>query len=310
MQTRGRCNPPSVPCEVVIERYRAVKVCQGDAQLLADRLNRPGPNVSVAIVKGVENRQERRRFVPILLDEGQIGIADNDVFCTPTGSLLLSGHGLLRRFSEPITSTVHLILPVHRLSPNWRRTPTRTRSRLLEGLKFRPAPLPLLHCKDQAILMLPCGILARMIQTTYAYFAETVLSTTPLVRRGALGLLLAAGALMIALLIGITGPLIALVLALAVVGGYTHPHGHPLGLCGSGWRCLCPTLRQPPLPSWLQTDFSGCRAWRARLCLGAQTGGREAGVHPFTLGLRIATGDYRPASFRSRPSGCWSPCSC
>ena len=67
--------------------------------------------------------------------------------------------------------------------------------------------------------MLRCGILARMIQTTYAYFAETVLSTTPLVRRGALGLLLAAGALMIALLIGITGPLIALVLALAVVGG-------------------------------------------------------------------------------------------
>ena len=83
--------------------------------------------------------------------------------------------------------------------------------------------------------MLPCGILARMIQTTYAYFAETVLSTTPLVRRGALGLLLAAGALMIALLIGITGPLIALVLALAVVGGtliLVDTHGGYVALVG------------------------------------------------------------------------------
>ena len=57
----------------------------------------PAPMVSVAIVKGVENRQQRCRFVPILPDEGHIGIGDNDVFCTPAGSLLLSGHGLLRR---------------------------------------------------------------------------------------------------------------------------------------------------------------------------------------------------------------------
>lgn len=58
-----------------------------------------------------------------------------------------------------------------------------------------------------------------MIQTAYAYFAETVLSTRPLVRRGAIGLLLAAGALFIALLIGITGPLLALVMAAAIVAG-------------------------------------------------------------------------------------------
>ena len=57
-----------------------------------------------------------------------------------------------------------------------------------------------------------------MIQTAYAHFAGTILSTRPLVRRGAIGLLLAAGAVTITLLIGVAGPLIALVLALAVVG--------------------------------------------------------------------------------------------
>ena len=58
-----------------------------------------------------------------------------------------------------------------------------------------------------------------MIQTAYAHFAGTILSTRPLVRRGAIGLLVAAGAVTITLLIGVAGPLIALVLALAVVGG-------------------------------------------------------------------------------------------
>ena len=57
-----------------------------------------------------------------------------------------------------------------------------------------------------------------MIQTAYAHFAGTILSTRPLVRRGAIGLLVAAGAVTITLLIGVAGPLIALVLALAVVG--------------------------------------------------------------------------------------------
>ena len=131
--------------------------------------------------------------------------------------------------------------------------------------------------------MLPCGILARMIQTTYAYFAETVLSTTPLVRRGALGLLLAAGALMIALLIGITGPLIALVLALAVVGGtliLVDTHWGYVALVGSYLSCPSPACHFV----WVQTDISGCRAGRAGLCLGAQTGGRKAGFHPFSLG--------------------------
>ena len=58
-----------------------------------------------------------------------------------------------------------------------------------------------------------------MIQTAYSHFAETVLSPKPLVRRGAIGLLVAAGALLIALLIGIAGPLLSLVLAAALVGG-------------------------------------------------------------------------------------------
>ncbi len=58
-----------------------------------------------------------------------------------------------------------------------------------------------------------------MIQTAYSHFAETVLSTRPLVRRGSIGILLAAGAVSIAFLIGIAGPLLALVLAAAIVGG-------------------------------------------------------------------------------------------
>ena len=58
-----------------------------------------------------------------------------------------------------------------------------------------------------------------MIRAAYAYFSETVLSTQPLVRRGAIGLVLAAGALAIALLIGVVGPLLALALAAVIVGG-------------------------------------------------------------------------------------------
>ena len=58
-----------------------------------------------------------------------------------------------------------------------------------------------------------------MIQTAYSVFSETVLSPQPLVRRSAIGLLLAAGALAVALLIGVVGPLFALALAAVIVGG-------------------------------------------------------------------------------------------
>ena len=58
-----------------------------------------------------------------------------------------------------------------------------------------------------------------MIQTAYSVFSETVLSPQPLVRRSAIGLLLAAGTLAIALLIGVVGPLFALALAVVIVGG-------------------------------------------------------------------------------------------
>lgn len=58
-----------------------------------------------------------------------------------------------------------------------------------------------------------------MMNTAYTYFADTVLSPRPLVRRTLIGLILAAGAIMITLLIGMAGPLISLVLAAALVGG-------------------------------------------------------------------------------------------
>lgn len=58
-----------------------------------------------------------------------------------------------------------------------------------------------------------------MIQTAYGYFAETALSTRPLLRHSAIGLLLMAAVLSIALLVGIAGPLVALALAVAIIGG-------------------------------------------------------------------------------------------
>ena len=156
--------------------------------------------------------------------------------------------------------------------------------------------------------MLRCGILARMIQTTYAYFAETVLSTTPLVRRGALGLLLAAGALMIALLIGITGPLIALVLALAVVGAtliLMDTHWGYVALVGVVFVLPFASLpfRLGFKPTFLDAALGALVfVWALKLVAGrpAFTLSPSAGIHR----------RRRPASFRSRPSGCWSPCSC
>ena len=58
-----------------------------------------------------------------------------------------------------------------------------------------------------------------MIQTAYSFVSETVLSPQPLVRRSAIGLLLAGGAVAIALLIGVVGPLFVLALAAVIVGG-------------------------------------------------------------------------------------------
>lgn len=58
-----------------------------------------------------------------------------------------------------------------------------------------------------------------MLQTTFRTFQNLTLSPQPWVRRTAIGLLLAAGSLAIALLVGIFGPLLALALAVAIVGG-------------------------------------------------------------------------------------------
>ncbi len=58
-----------------------------------------------------------------------------------------------------------------------------------------------------------------MIQSAYSLVSDTLLSTQPLVRRGAVALLLAASALTIALLIGVVGPLISLALAAVIVAG-------------------------------------------------------------------------------------------
>jgi hypothetical protein len=58
-----------------------------------------------------------------------------------------------------------------------------------------------------------------MLQTSYRTFEHLILSPSRPVRRTAIGLLLAGGALGIALLVGIFGPVIALALAVAIVGG-------------------------------------------------------------------------------------------
>lgn len=58
-----------------------------------------------------------------------------------------------------------------------------------------------------------------MLQTSYRTFEQLILSPNRPIRRTATGLLLAGGALAIALLVGIFGPLVALALAGAIVGG-------------------------------------------------------------------------------------------
>ena len=58
-----------------------------------------------------------------------------------------------------------------------------------------------------------------MLHTSYRTFEHLILSPSRPVRRTAVGLLLAGGSLAIALLVGIFGPLLALALAAAIVGG-------------------------------------------------------------------------------------------
>ena len=58
-----------------------------------------------------------------------------------------------------------------------------------------------------------------MSPISYRTFEQFVLSPSPAVRRTSIGLLLAGGALTIALLVGVFGPLVALALAAAIVGG-------------------------------------------------------------------------------------------
>lgn len=58
-----------------------------------------------------------------------------------------------------------------------------------------------------------------MLHTTYRKAQDLFFSHSPLWRRGAIALVLAASALLIALFIGVFGPLIALALAAAIIGG-------------------------------------------------------------------------------------------
>ncbi|MCB0117052.1 MAG: hypothetical protein KDD84_23290, partial [Caldilineaceae bacterium] len=55
--------------------------------------------------------------------------------------------------------------------------------------------------------------------STFRTFQNLALSPDPRVRRAVIGLLLAAGATAIALLIGVAGPVLGLALAIAIVGG-------------------------------------------------------------------------------------------
>ena len=57
-----------------------------------------------------------------------------------------------------------------------------------------------------------------MLNSTYRSAQNLIFSHNPLVRRATMALLLASGALLIALFIGIVGPLLALAAAIAIVG--------------------------------------------------------------------------------------------
>jgi len=76
---------------------------------------------------------------------------------------------------------------------------------------------------------------AELFQSTYRTFQEAVFSPSPLVRRMTLAGLLVAGVLMIALFVGVAGPLLALAAAAAIIGGVlilNDTHWGFVALCG------------------------------------------------------------------------------
>jgi hypothetical protein len=74
-----------------------------------------------------------------------------------------------------------------------------------------------------------------LLQTTYRTLQETFFSPNPLVRRLVLAALLASGLLVITLFIGVVGPLLALVVAAAIIAGVlilNDTHWGFVALCG------------------------------------------------------------------------------
>jgi hypothetical protein len=127
-----------------------------------------------------------------------------------------------------------------------------------------------------------------LLQNTYRTFQDALFSPNPLGRRLVLAGLLASGLIVITLFIGVAGPVLALAVAAAIIGGgliLNDTHWGYVALCGV---VFCLALCQPALFHRLQADFSRPGIGCALFCLALQTGHRAA--------ERVCL---------SRPSGCW-----
>ena len=120
-----------------------------------------------------------------------------------------------------------------------------------------------------------------MLNSTYRTAQGLFFSHNPWIRRTSLAILLAvAGAILIALFIGIVGSIAGAGCGCGRGGHGAHPGRHPLGLRGAGRRDLCAALCQPALQHRLQADLPGHGVGRALLRLGLQAGdGPGKGVH-------------------------------
>ncbi len=127
-----------------------------------------------------------------------------------------------------------------------------------------------------------------MLQSTYHSLQQLAFSPNPLTRRLALGLVLGIGTLLIALFIGIAGPIIALALAIVIIGGtliLADTHWGFVALAGVVFGLPFATL---PVqigfkPSFLDLALGAlCFVWLFKLVIGQE---REFLASP--LGLLV-----------------------
>ena len=105
-----------------------------------------------------------------------------------------------------------------------------------------------------------------------------VFARDPLARWLVLGALLVAGAGLIALFIGVVGPLLALAAAMALVAARADPGRHALGLCGAGGVAFSLPFASLPIdigfkPTFLDVALGALIfVWVFKLVIGQERG--------------------------------------